>query len=114
MQTVSLKTNQLKSRRKAEIDDHIYTVRRLGNIEQIDYSNYLSRILELGETEKERKLTKDEELEIKKLSDNITSLLVLLFDDGGDQSKSLALVKSLDQDDIAQIITQVFSDETTT
>ena len=110
MKVISLQTNQLKSRRPAEIDGHMYIVRRLGNIEQIEYAEAQTRLLELSQVEAKRKLEEPELAEVKVLSDKIKSMLISLFDDGGDQSKSSVLVKSFSDEDIAKIIEMVFSD----
>lgn len=109
---LQIKTNQLKSRKKVLIDDTEYTVRRMGNIEQMDYNQCL-RVLEelIKKEEAGQKLTKDEEAEVDRVSKDLSMILVGLFDDGGDQTKSRKLLGSLTDTEINIMFEQIFEED---
>lgn len=111
--TLSFQTNTLKSRRKAIIDGHEYTVRQLGNIERLEILRLQDEINEIiekyppGTSDSEMK--KEDLKAIQSKAEYSASILVSLFDDGTeDQALSRKLVSSLDEDDVVDIITQVF------
>lgn len=110
---LEFKTNQLKSRRKVLIDDHEYVVRRLGNIERLDISQYMRRLNVLEQVEKDNnnELSPEEIQEVEQISAKMTSIFVGLFDDGGDQTKSRALIASLSSDELTLLLAQIFEDK---
>lgn len=111
---VEIKTNELKTRKKQVIDGHEYTVRRMGNIEQLNMAQYVQRLQELEEVEKQNKdkpLSKAHIQEVADLSKKLDMMFVNLFDDGGDQSKSLALVSSLTDTEIGLLLGQIFGSD---
>ena len=113
MSLPSFQTNQLKSRRKALIDGHEFTVRRMGNIERLEVLQIQDEIKAI--IEKYPKDAADADISSKdmefvnKKALQSAEILIGLFDDGGDQSKSRALVRSLDDEDIIAIIDDVFN-----
>lgn len=113
MSLPSFQTNQLKSRRKALIDGHEFIVRRMGNIERLEVlqaQDEIKAIIDKYPTD-----VKDEDISaadmetVNKKALASAEVLIGLFDDGGDQSKSRALVRSLDDEDIIAIIDEVFN-----
>lgn len=108
---LEISTRTLTGRKDVLIDGQGYSVRRLGNIEKLNMSQYLRRLEELAAVEKDRALTAEESKELDAISLKIERLYVGMFDDGGDQSKSKALIESLDDIALADLLTQVFSDE---
>jgi hypothetical protein len=106
---LELKTNQLKTRKKVMIDDHEYTVRGLGNIEQINLSQYMRRLTEIAELEKNKGLTEEQKIEGEELNIRISELFLHLFDDGGDQSMSNVLISSLSFEELGMVLTQIFN-----
>lgn len=112
MSLPSFQTNTLKSRRKAVIDGHEYVVRRMGNIERLEVLQAQDEIKAI--IDKYPKDAKDEEISpkdmeiVNKKALESAEILVGLFDDGGDQSKSRKLIRSLDDQDIIAIIDEVF------
>lgn len=108
---LELKTNQLKTRKQVLIDGVHYTVRRLGNIEQLDLSQYMRRLQQLANKEKDAKLNEKEAGEAVDISDKLSQMFISLFDDGGDQTKSRALVASLSDTELEMLIDQIFQDE---
>lgn len=113
MSLPSFQTNTLKSRRKAMIDGHEFTVRRMGNIERLEVlqaQDEIKAIIDKYPTD-----VKDEDISaadmetVNKKALASAEVLIGLFDDGGDQSKSRALVRSLDDEDIIAIIDEVFN-----
>lgn len=105
---LEIQTNQLKSRKKVLIDDHPYTVRRLGNIEQLDISQYMRRLDKLAELEKSSPLSETQLEEVEMLTEKVSTIFVNVFDDGGDQSKSRALVASLSGNELSILFSQIF------
>lgn len=112
MSLPSFQTNQLKSRRKAIIDGHEFTVRRLGNIERLEavrLQNELQEIIsKYPEDVKDEDISKDDIKAINEKAMQSSELLLSLFDDGGDQSKSKALIRSLDDEEIIDIVESIF------
>lgn len=110
---LELKTNQLKTRKQVLIDGHHYTVRRLGNIEQLDVSQYMRRLEQLSSIESKdaTELTPKQVKEAEEISAKLSLLFVNLFDDGEDQTKSRALVASLTDQELGILIQQIFKDE---
>lgn len=109
---LELKTNQLKTRKKVLIDEHQYTVRKLGNIEQMDLSQYMRRLDVLSNLEKKQDLTEKQIQEVQDIGNRISNLFIALFDDGGDQSKSRSLVASLSENEIGVLLGKIFEEGT--
>lgn len=113
MSLPSFQTNQLKSRRKAVIDGHEYIVRRMGNIERLEVlqtQDQIKTIIDKYPKDVTDADIKPEDMElVNKKALASAEILIGLFDDGGDQSKSRMLVRSLDDTDIISIIDEVFS-----
>ena len=112
--TATFQTNQLKSRRKAIIDGHEYTVRRRGNIEQLellDINDEIKSVLAKYPADvPDDEISEEDKALIGKRSLQSAEMLFALFDDGTkDQSKSKRLVRSLDHDDIISIIEDTFA-----
>lgn len=108
---LELKTNQLKTRKKVLIDGHEYTVRKLGNIEQLDLSQYMRRLDTLAKIEATQPLNDKQLQQVQDISDRIAKLFISLFDDGGDQTKSRALVASLNEAELTIMLSQIFDED---
>lgn len=108
---LSFKTSELKTRKKVTIDGHVFTVRRMGNIEQLEMSQYMGRLTRLSEIEGKRKLTDKENQEVDTISKSIADMFIGLFDDGGDQSKSKALLRSLSEEEITLYLEKIFEEK---
>lgn len=113
MSVPSFQTNKLKSRRPAEIDGHMYTVRQYGNIERLEVirlNDEINAILDKYPAGTPESEMKPEDLEaVQDRAIQASSTLISLFDDGTEeQLLSKKLVSSLDEDDIVDIITSVF------
>jgi hypothetical protein len=87
----------------------------MGNIEQLDMSQYFRRLKKLSELEakNDNKLTTAQTKELDDLSAKMANMFVALFDDGGDQSKSRALVASLSDVEIGLLLAQIFKEDET-
>lgn len=112
--TVSFQTNTLKSRRKAIIDGHEYIVRQYGNIERLEVLRLQDEIQTIIEkypvNTPEKDMDKKDLEAIQSKALEASSTLISLFDDQTeDQLKAKKLVSSLDEEDIIDIITQVFA-----
>ena len=112
--TATFQTNQLKSRRKAIIDGHEYTVRRLGNIERLEINQRTTEIRRI--LNKYPKDVSDEGIKqadvdtMERLALESAKTMVSLFDDGtADQEKARELVRSLDEEDLLDIIEATFA-----
>jgi len=108
---LEISTNNLKTRKQVTIDGNVYTVRKFSNLEQLDISQYKRR------SEKIQEIIKDikDEAEIEKLeveadymARKLNDMFVGLFDDGGDQLKSRALVESLDYEGLIEMLGVIF------
>lgn len=114
--TVSFQTNTLKSRRKAIIDGHEYTVRRLGNIEQLEISRLQAEIQAIfakyPTDVKDEDVKPEDLLTVNEKAERMSKLILNLFDDGTeDQEHSRKLVESLTDGDIFDILSKVFEEK---
>lgn len=107
---LEIKTNQLKTRKKQVIDGHEYTIRKMGNIEMMNLSQYTTRLQELADIEKKQKLTVEQSAEVDKISESISFMTIGLFDDGGDQSKSRQLIPTLSDEEINYIFAYAYDE----
>lgn len=112
---LEFKTSQLKTRKRVLIDDHEYIVRNLGNIEQLEISQMMRELNKYAKLEKAAPLSEEQNVDVDNLAKRMTDIFVDLFDDGGDQSKSRQLLKSLSESEISLMLTQIFeTDDATT
>lgn len=110
---LEISTNTLKARKRVEIDGQPYTVRKLGAGEQLAINQLLREAKKLEATITDDSVTDEQEAEIEQISQKIMSTFAGLFDDGGDGSKSRALISSLNEDEIQEMFVQIFKDEPT-
>lgn len=106
--TLSIKTNELKTRYKVNIDGHDYIVRKMGNLEQIEYARAMKRLETLSKKD-ESTLTEEEDQEVYELTGRISEIFIAMFDDGGDQSKSKNMLSSLSGEEIGELLNQIFN-----
>lgn len=121
-------TSGLITTKKADIDGVIFTVRRKGGGDGLDISLRATKISGYAKDifAERSKLTqaKDNEervnilarvekivAKMSQLQDELENCYVALFDDGGDQSKSKALVRQYGVDGIENILNQIFGDK---
>lgn len=121
-------TSGLVTTKKADIDGVIFTVRRKGGGDGLDISMKATKISGyakdiIAERSKLMQAKDDEErvnilarvekivAKMSKLQDELENCYVALFDDGGDQSKSKALVRKYGVDGIENILNQIFGDK---
>lgn len=121
-------TSGLVTTKKADIDGVVFTVRRKGGGDGLDISLRATKISNVAKefVTEHAKLTqaKDDEERINilarvekivakmsQLQDELENCYVALFDDGGDQSKSKALVRQYGVDGIENILNQIFGDK---
>lgn len=124
MSTISISTKSFIKTVQAKIDDHVYTVRKMGAGEELDLSRELgtlskfkSKVLNLqGKMEAE----KDEEKQVKLMTEfqklmadfsvvnaRIEEAYIRLFDDHEDGSKSRNLVHTLGLANIQKVYSQI-------
>ena len=118
-------TNNLIPTRKANIDGVIYTVRRKGSGDDLDISiraTKLSklakkamserRLMQSAKTEEEKTRISEKIIritnEIADINLEIEGIMASLFDDGGDQSKSKAMIHKYGIDGARNILAQIF------
>lgn len=121
-------TSGLVTTKKADIDGVIFTVRRKGGGDGLDISLRATKISGydkdiIAERSKLTQAKDDEErvnilarvekivAKMSKLQDELENCYVALFDDGGDQSKSKALVRQYGVDGIENILNQIFGEK---
>lgn len=120
-------SNYIKTK-TGEIDGHVYTIRRMGAGDELDIAAVSSRVMKLQERIKlmqdELKRAKDDEATIKVMTDNadameqmateqasLEKVYASLFDDGGDQSKSRALVHKLGHEGVKALLDDIFGED---
>lgn len=125
LEAVSISTSKYITSVKAKIDDHVYTVRKMGAGTQLDLSREISNLMkmrtELMNLEAKMKKTASEEEADKMLQDNmdkmeafgkvtqrIEAIFIDLFDDGEDGKKSAKLVHALGIDNIQRVYAEIF------
>lgn len=125
LEAVSISTSKYITSVKAKIDDHVYTVRKMGAGTQLDLSREISNLMkmrtDLMNLEAKMKKTASEEEADKMLQDNmdkmeafgkvtqrIESIFIDLFDDGEDGKKSAKLVHALGIDNIQKVYAEIF------
>lgn len=125
MQMLTISTANLVKSREANIDGHVYAVRKLGAGEQLDISQISAELgkirqdalnlqakIQKSESDAQREKYETKLYEISasavKLSQKIESIYTKAFDDHGDQSKSKELVHKIGIENAIAIINQVF------
>lgn len=125
LETVSISTSKYITSVKAKIDNHVYTVRKMGAGTQLDLSREISNLMkmrtELMNLEAKMKKTESEEEADKMLQENmdkmedfgkvsqrIEAIFIDLFDDGEDGKKSAKLVHALGIDNIQKVYAEIF------
>lgn len=109
---LQITTNELGDRKKVEIDGHLYTVRNKAPAgDQMDISQLMRELTRIGDKEKSSELTEKDYDRIDEIEQKIISITSRTFDDGGDGSKSIELVKSLNEDQMRQLMDKIFEKE---
>lgn len=125
LEAVSISTSKYITSVKAKIDDHVYTVRKMGAGTQLDLSREISNLMkmrtDLMNLEAKMKKTASEEEADKMLQENmdkmeafgkvtqrIEAIFIDLFDDGEDGKKSAKLVHALGIDNVQRVYAEIF------
>lgn len=125
LETVSISTSKYITSVKAKIDDHVYTVRKMGAGTQLDLSREISNLMkmrtDLMNLQAKMKKTESEEEADKMLQENmdkmeafgkvtqrIEAIFIDLFDDGEDGTKSAKLVHALGIDNVQKVYAEIF------
>lgn len=125
LEAVSISTSKYITSVKAKIDDHVYTVRKMGAGTQLDLSREISNLMkmrtDLMNLEAKMKKTESEEEADKMLQENmdkmeafgkvsqrIEAIFIDLFDDGEDGKRSAKLVHALGIDNIQRVYAEIF------
>lgn len=125
LEAVSISTSKYITSVKAKIDDHVYTVRKMGAGTQLDLSREISNLMkmrtDLMNLEAKMKKTESEEEADKMLQENmdkmeafgkvtqrIEAIFIDLFDDGEDGKRSAKLVHALGIDNIQKVYAEIF------
>ena len=125
LETVSISTSKYITSVKAKIDDHVYTVRKMGAGTQLDLSREISNLMkmrtDLMNLQAKMKKTASEEEADKMLQENmdkmeafgkvtqrIEAIFIDLFDDGEDGKRSAKLVHALGIDNIQKVYAEIF------
>lgn len=125
LETVSISTSKFITTVKANIDGHVYTVRKMGAGTQLDLSRELTELqksrtdilnlkakIEKAESEEKTVELMAQNSKIMENFDNaikrIEGIFVDLFDDGEDGKKSQKLVHTLGIDNIQTVYNEIF------
>lgn len=125
LESVSISTSKYITTVNAKIDDHVFTVRKMGAGTQLDLSRELNALVRMRtnimNTEGKLRKTKDEtekeqlteELlskmsEFEKIVKRIEDIFVSIFDDREDGTRSRNLVHVLGIDNIQKIYAEIF------
>lgn len=125
LEAVSISTSKYITSVKAKIDNHVYTVRKMGAGTQLDLSREISSLMkmrtDLMNLQAKMKKTESEEEADKMLQENMDkmeafakvtqrteAIFIDLFDDGEDGKKSAKLVHALGIDNIQKVYAEIF------
>lgn len=111
---LQLSTNKLSQRKNVEIDGHHYIVRRMGAGDQLSVSQYMRELSALGKKEQNQELSQKELDRVAEIELEALQISARCFDDQGDGTKSLALVKSLTPEELTELMSQIFDEPKTT
>lgn len=123
----SYSTSDYIKTKTGKIDGTVYTIRRMGAGDELDVAAISSKIVrlqtQLDELQRDIKEAKTSEAELKAVANNadvldqlaegqakIEKVYTSLFDDGGDQSKSQALVHRLGHDGVKKLLDDIFEE----
>lgn len=118
---ITITTNDIINSKKAEIDKHVYTVRKMGAGDQLDLSQYITQLNKVQEEIKNLEGKKKSGLDVNKeqqkfvekfnsIYNGIIDCYARLFDDGEDGKKSRELVKKVGIENIGNILNQIFGE----
>lgn len=111
----------------AEIDGYLYKVRKIGAGDTLDISQTMEKMSKLQEeadhiqeSSKEKKDRKEQEALVEKATELIAKMAgynqqlieiyARLFDDGGDGSKSIELIKKVGIETVPKLLNAIFGD----
>lgn len=107
---LQLSTNKLSQRKNVEIDGHHYIVRRMGAGDQLTVNQYMRELTVLGKKEQKEELNQEELDRVAEIESEALKISARCFDDQGDGTKSLALVKSLTPEELSELMSQIFDE----
>lgn len=124
----SYSTSDYIKTKTGKIDGTVYTIRRMGAGDELDIAAISSKVLRLQEQielmRDSIKNAKDEEATLKAVAENsdvmeklaeeqskLERVYASLFDDGGDGSKSLALVHKLGHEGVKNLLDDIFGED---
>lgn len=125
LELVAISTSKYITTVNAKIDNHVYTVRKMGAGTQLDLSREITTLaksrttilnleskMKLAKTEEEQQQLLDELTpkmeEFDKIIKRIEDIFVSIFDDREDGSKSRRLVHTLGLDNIQLVYNEIF------
>lgn len=97
---ISISSNDLGTRKKVKIDGEDFIIRKLGAGEELDLSQIGREILKLLEkVTNDKDWTDDDSNKFEELKKKSLEIYAKTLDDGGDGSKSKALIERLSDDE---------------
>lgn len=109
MKTISL--NKLESRKHVQIDGHYYIVRKMGAGDTLAVSQMMRELDKLAKKEQESSLTDEELKRVTEIENESLAIKARCFDDQEDGSKAMQLVRSLSDDEMGELMRQIFEEE---
>lgn len=125
LETVTISTSKYVTTVNAKIDDHVYTVRKMGAGSQLDLSREINNLARMrtdllnlqaqvekaeSDEEAEKLMQKnfDKMADFDKVVKRIEDIFIELFDDHEDGKKSKKLVHALGIDNIQHVYNEIF------
>lgn len=104
---LEIKTSSLPDRKTLKIDGQVFTVRRLGAGEQLRIGQ-ITRQIETLTKDGEAAMTEEQKDKATELMLSMYDVMAGTFDDGGDGSKSKALVLAQSPEGLAELVKRAF------
>jgi hypothetical protein len=108
---LEIRTGELKTRKKVLIDGQEYIVRKLGAGEELSLSQAMRRLEKLSKIEEAGTITEEESDEALRLAESTFNILAGTFNDGGDGSKSKALINQLSEAELKEVYDTIFKED---
>jgi hypothetical protein len=108
---ITINLNSLDSRKRVKIGDTIFIVRRLGAGEELDINQLIRELDEISARAKKSKdgnLSEKDKKRFLDLQETSLRIYAKTFDDGGDGSKSLELIRQLSFPDRTLVHDKIF------
>lgn len=108
MSDIKISIKNIIKTKKAEIDGHVYTVRKMGAGEQMDLLAMGRKLQGLSLSDQTPELEKLEQIET--IRQQMLEIYKSLFDDGLGGEKTKELINTLSDEEISELVNTIFKD----